>query len=34
LPDGREWPALESMIVNDSYWQWPERNLTGNAIDF
>ena len=22
------------LIVKDSYWRWPERNLQGNAIDF
>ncbi len=22
------------LIVEDSYWRWPERNLAGNAIDF
>ena len=22
------------LIVKDSYWRWPERNLSGNAIDF
>ena len=22
------------LIVKDSYWRWPERNLAGNAIDF
>ena len=21
------------LIVKDSYWRWPERNLAGNAID-
>ena len=20
-------------IVKDAYWRWPDRNLTGNAID-
>ena len=23
-----------SLIVKDCYWRWPERELTGNAIDF
>jgi hypothetical protein len=27
-------PAYPGLIVKDSYWRWPERNLTGNAIDF
>ena len=22
------------LIVKESYWRWPERNLSGNAIDF
>jgi|SRR5665213_3072966 len=27
-------PAYLGLIVKDSYWRWPERNLAGNAIDF
>ena len=27
-------PAHPGLIVKDSYWRWPERNLAGNAIDF
>ncbi len=27
-------PAYHGLIVKDSYWRWPERNLAGNAIDF
>ena len=27
-------PAYPGIIVKDSYWRWPERNLAGNAIDF
>ena len=27
----RTYPGL---IVKDSYWRWPERDLGGNAIDF
>ncbi len=27
-------PAYPCLIVKDSYWRWPERNLAGNAIDF
>ena len=22
------------IVVKDSYWRWPERNMQGNAIDF
>ena len=27
-------PAYPDLIVKDSYWRWPERNLAGNTIDF
>jgi hypothetical protein len=27
-------PDFPGLIVKDSYWRWPERNLAGNAIDF
>jgi len=27
-------PAYPGLIVKDSYWRWPERDLAGNAIDF
>ena len=27
-------PAFPGLIVKDSYWRWPERDLAGNAIDF
>jgi hypothetical protein len=27
-------PAYPGLIVKDSYWRWPERNLADNAIDF
>jgi hypothetical protein len=27
-------PAYPGLIVKDSYWRWPERNLAGDAIDF
>ena len=27
-------PAYPGLIVKDSYWRWPERNLSGNASDF
>jgi len=26
--------AFPGLLVKDSYWRWPERNLAGNAIDF
>jgi hypothetical protein len=26
-------PSYRGLIVKDSYWRWPERNLAGNAID-
>jgi type II secretory pathway predicted ATPase ExeA len=26
--------GIGDLIVKDSYWRWPERNLAGNAIDF
>lgn len=26
-----DYPGL---IIKDSYWRWPERELAGNAIDF
>lgn len=29
-----ELPAYPGLIVKDSYWRWPERDLAGNAIDF
>ena len=35
LPAGNfELPAYPGLLVKDSYWRWPERNLAGNAIDF
>lgn len=27
-------PDFPGLIVKDSYWRWPERDLSGNAIDF
>ena len=27
-------PAYPGLIVKDSYWRWPQRNLAGNTIDF
>jgi hypothetical protein len=26
-------PAYPGLIVKDSYWRWPDRELSGNAID-
>ena len=27
-------PAYPGLIIKDSYWRWPQRNLAGNTIDF
>ena len=27
-------PAFPGLIVKDSYWRWPERDSSGNSIDF
>jgi hypothetical protein len=27
-------PDFPGLIVKESYWRWPERNVSGNAIDF
>ena len=27
-------PAYPGLIVKDSYWRWPQRELAGNTIDF
>ena len=24
----------QGLLIKESYWRWPERNLAGNAIDF
>jgi len=29
-----ELAAYKGLLLKDSYWRWPERNLAGNAIDF
>jgi len=29
-----ELSAFPGLIVKESYWRWPERDLAGNAIDF
>jgi hypothetical protein len=26
--------AYKGLLLKDSYWRWPDRNLAGNAIDF
>ena len=26
--------AYPGLIAKESYWRWPERNLSGNSIDF
>jgi hypothetical protein len=25
---------IKDLLLKDSYWRWPERNLAGNALDF
>ena len=35
LPAGNfQLAHYKGLLVKDSYWRWPERNLAGNAIDF
>ncbi len=29
-----ELAAYKGLLLKDSYWRWPQRNLAGNAIDF
>lgn len=29
-----ELPTHPGLILKDSYWRWPQRNLAGNTIDF
>ena len=29
-----ELPAHPGLIIKESYWPWPQRNLAGNTIDF
>ena len=29
-----ELSAFPGLILKESYWRWPERNLQGNTIDF
>jgi hypothetical protein len=26
--------AYQGLLIKDSYWRWPQRNLAGNTIDF
>jgi len=33
-PRGPAGPARPGLIVKESYWRWPQRNLAGNTIDF
>jgi len=32
--DNFELAAYKGLLLKDSYWRWPKRNLAGNAIDF
>ena len=35
LPAGNfELATHKGLLLKDSYWRWPERELAGNAIDF
>ncbi len=35
LPAGNfEVAPYKGLLLKDSYWRWPERNLAGNTIDF
>jgi hypothetical protein len=35
LPAGNfQLPLYPGLLLKDSYWRWPQRNLAGNAIDF
>ena len=35
LPAGNfELAAYKGLLLKDSYWRWPQRQLAGNAIDF
>ena len=29
-----ELAAYQGLLLKDSFWRWPQRNLAGNAIDF
>ena len=32
--DNFELAAYPGLLIKQSYWRWPQRNLAGNAIDF
>jgi len=32
--DNFELSAYPGLLVKNSYWRWPQRDLAGNAIDF
>jgi hypothetical protein len=32
--DNFELAAYPGLLIKDSYWRWPQRNLAGNTIDF
>jgi len=32
--DNFELATHKGILIKDSYWRWPQRNLAGNAIDF
>ena len=32
--DNFELAAYKGLLLKNSHWRWPERNLAGNAIDF
>jgi hypothetical protein len=32
--DNFELAAYPGLLVKDSYWRWPQRDLAGNTIDF
>jgi len=32
--DNFELATHKGLLIKDSYWRWPQRNLAGNAIDF
>jgi hypothetical protein len=35
LPGGNfQLRAYPGLLIKESYWRWPERDLAGNAIDF
>jgi hypothetical protein len=35
LPAGNfQLAAYQGLLVKDSYWRWPQRQLAGNTIDF